>query len=185
MYARADTADTVCNLRKFRAPHFPAQKSLLHSNARGVDYSQPYASYKRKYRIKENIKPSISSVATEQELHILRCQALHGGLVSVYGRINHIRFLLLEQHHARLDRILDTETGDRARASLADTMTTVCALPFGGRIPPGVNNEDFGGLSQVERYTTSLERDEEALDIDVRHEVVDRGLALGGGHGSV
>jgi hypothetical protein len=74
---------------------------------------------------------------------------------------------------------------DGAGARLADAVATVGALPFCGWIPPWVDDEDFGRFGQVERYAAGFERDEEAFNVDVRHEVVDGGLALGRSHRSV
>jgi hypothetical protein len=122
---------------------------------------------------------------TEQELHILWGQTLHCRIVSVDSGVDHVCLLLLEQHHTRLDRILNAQSSDRARASLSDTMATISTLPLCRRIPPRIHNKDLRSLREVECDTTSLEGDEEALDVDVGHEVVDRGLALSRCHGTI
>ena len=62
--------------------------------------------------------------APEQKLHVLRRQFLHRDLVVVDGAVDHVRLLLLEQDHARLDRVLDAEARDDAGAFLADSMAS-------------------------------------------------------------
>ena len=64
-------------------------------------------------------------------------------------------------------------------------MAPIRTLPLRSRIPPRIYNKDFACFSKIERHTTSFERDEETLDVDVRHEVVDGGLALSGRHRAV
>ena len=77
--------------------------------------------------------------SSKQKLHILRRQLLHCHLIIVNRPVNHIRLLLLQQHHPALDTIFNTQTRDDARAFLADTMTSICRLPLCGRVPPSVN----------------------------------------------
>lgn len=74
--------------------------------------------------------------ATEQELHVLWSELLHGGLVGVDRRVDHVSFLFLEHDDSRFNRVFDTQTSDNARALLSDTMTTIGRLPLGGRVPP-------------------------------------------------
>ena len=76
---------------------------------------------------------------TEQKLHILRRQTLHSTLIRVDSRIDHIRLLLLQQDHSTLNRILNTQSCDRARTGLSNTMTTISGLPFSSRVPPSVD----------------------------------------------
>lgn len=133
----------------------------------------------------KNICASHPSISTEQELHILWRQTLHRRLISIDGRINHVRLLLLQQDHTTLDGILDTQASNGARASLTDTMATICALPLCCGVPPWVDDEDLRGFSEIESYTTCFQRNEEALDVHIAHEVVDRSLSLCGCHGTI
>lgn len=48
-----------------------------------------------------------------------------------------------------------------------------------------VNDENMRRFSQVEGNTACLQRNQEALDVWICHEVVDRGLSLGGSHATV
>ena len=64
-------------------------------------------------------------------------------------------------------------------------MATIGALPLCCGVPPWVNDEDLRCFSQVEGHAAGFEGDEEALDVDIGHEVVDGGLALGRGHRAV
>lgn len=77
--------------------------------------------------------------AAEQELHVLRCQLLHGDLVLVDCAVDHVRLLLLQHDHARLDGVFNAQASDDTRPLLTDTMATVSRLPFGCRVPPSVN----------------------------------------------
>lgn len=116
-------------------------------------------------------------VASEEELEVLGSQGLHGSVVRVDRRVDHIRLLLLEENHAAFDRVLDTETCDDARTRLANAMATIGRLPLSSRVPPPVihlsvrtpnhyghgsmhiriDNEDARGLGQVEGNASSLE----------------------------
>ena len=51
--------------------------------------------------------------------------------------------------------------------------------------PPGVHDEDPRRLGEVKRYPAGFERHQEAFDVDVVHEVFDRGLSLSWAHGAV
>ena len=77
--------------------------------------------------------------AAEQELHVLGCQLLHGDLVLVDCAVDHVRLLLLQHDHARLDGVFNAQASDDTRPLLTDTMATVSRLPFGCRVPPSVN----------------------------------------------
>jgi hypothetical protein len=72
----------------------------------------------------------------EQELQILRAQAVHGDLIVVDGTSNHSSLLLLQRHHSRLDAVFNAQTGDHAGPPLTDAMATVCGLPLSSWIPP-------------------------------------------------
>ena len=134
--------------------------------------------------------------STKQELHVLWRELIHSDLVIVDSPIDHVSFLLLQQHHSRFDRVFDAETSNNARSSLSNPVASVCTLPFGGRIPPPVkrlatrdlrverpgdiriDDEDPGGLRQVKGHTSSLEGDKENLNVDIVHEMLDGLLAL-------
>ena len=91
------------------------------------------------HRLKATQQPDFADLApSKQELHILRRQLLHSHLVIVDRAINHVGLLLLQHHHSALDRVLDTKTGDDARAFLPDAVAAVGGLPFCGGIPPSV-----------------------------------------------
>lgn len=95
-----------------------------------------------------NIIKEQSLSSTEQELHILGRQLLHRRAIIVDSAIDHIRLLLLEQDHARLDRVLDAQSRDDTGPLLPDTMASVCALPLRGRVPPWVDL--LGGFMSVQ-----------------------------------
>jgi len=73
-------------------------------------------------------KPTQILRAPEKKLHIFGCQLLHRDLVVIDGAVNHVRLLLLQQDHARLDRVLDAEARDDAGTFLADSVTSVFYL---------------------------------------------------------
>ena len=66
-----------------------------------------------------------SLVSPEKELHVFGSQLLHGDIIIVDCRRNHVGLLLLKQDHARLDRVFDAQTRDNAGTLLADTMATI------------------------------------------------------------
>jgi hypothetical protein len=76
------------------------------------------------------------SSPSEEELHIFRGEFVHGNLVVIDGPIDHVCFLLLQKHHSRLHRILDTQPSDHTWTFLANAMTPVSTLPFCGWVPP-------------------------------------------------
>ena len=148
----------------------------------------------------------VDLAASEEELHVFRRQFLHCDLVIVDGSVDHVGFLLLQQDHAALDRVFDTEARDDARTFLADTMAAIGRLPFCGWIPPSVvhncqyasgaiewqgivdlrvNNEHSRCFCKVESYTSRFQRDKEDFDIRVVHEILDGSLALGRAHTAV
>lgn len=65
-------------------------------------------------------------VPTEQELHVLGREFLHGDLIVIDGAVDHVGFFLLQHDHPGLDRVLDAKPRDDARTLLADTVTTIC-----------------------------------------------------------
>jgi hypothetical protein len=75
----------------------------------------------------------------EQELHVLGSQLLHGNLVLVDCAVDHVRLLLLQHDHARLDRVFNAQASDDTRPLLTDTVATIGRLPFGCWVPPPVN----------------------------------------------
>ena len=83
--------------------------------------------------------PTQRLCATEQELHVLRGELLHGRLVLVDGAVDHVGLLLLQHYHARFDRVFDTQTSDDTRPLLTDTVATIRGLPFSCRVPPPEN----------------------------------------------
>jgi hypothetical protein len=85
--------------------------------------------------------PGRSLVAAEKELEVLGRQRLHGGVIRVDRRVDHVRLFLLEEDHAALHRVLDAETGDDAGTRLADSVASICRLPLGGWVPPSKQNE--------------------------------------------
>lgn len=127
-------------------------------------------------------KKTTNLAPAEQELHILGRETLHSSIIRIDSRVDHVGFLLLQQNHSALNGVFNAESGNGARTSLANAMAAVRRLPFRSWVPPWIDNEDLGGFSQVESNTTGFEGDEEAFNVDVSHEVVDGGLALGGGH---
>lgn len=67
-----------------------------------------------------------SQLATpKQELKVLRGKRFHGTIIRIDRRVDHVSFLLLEKHHATLDRILDAKTRDGTRTGLPNTMATI------------------------------------------------------------
>ena len=78
----------------------------------------------------------ISLAAPEQELHVFGRKLLHRDLVVVDRAVDHVGFLFLQHDHAALDRVLDAETSDHARAFLSDAVAAICGLPLGGGVPP-------------------------------------------------
>lgn len=76
---------------------------------------------------------------TEQELHILWAQLLHGDGIIVDSPVDHVRLLLLQEDHTRLDRVFNAKSRDDTGALLSDTVAAVGGLPFCGRIPPSVD----------------------------------------------
>lgn len=77
-----------------------------------------------------------SSTAPKQKLHIFRRKLLHRDLIVIDRAIDHVGFLFLQHDHPALDRVLDAQTRDHARAFLSDPMAAISGLPFGGGIPP-------------------------------------------------
>lgn len=75
-------------------------------------------------------------VTAEQELHILGTQRLHGLVVGINSRVNHVRLLLLDEHHSALDRVFDAESRNGAGSRLADAVAAIGRLPFCSRVPP-------------------------------------------------
>jgi hypothetical protein len=65
------------------------------------------------------------SASTEEELHILGSELLHGDLIVVNGPVNHVCFLLLQHYHTRFNRVLDAETSYGARTLLPNTMASI------------------------------------------------------------
>ena len=148
----------------------------------------------------QNVQIEYVLRTTEKELHVLWSEGLHSLVVGIDGRVNHVGLLLLNQHHSAFDRIFDAKTGDCAGSSLSDTMASIGGLPFRSWVPPSksvsqghkkelvnlrVNDEDSRGFSQVQRYTTSLERNEKAFNIHVVHEMLNRSLSLSGSHAAI
>ena len=80
--------------------------------------------------------PTQRLCATEQELHVLRGELLHGRLVLVDGAVDHVGLLLLQHYHARFDRVFNAQASDDTRPLLTDTVATVGRLPFGCWVPP-------------------------------------------------
>ena len=80
--------------------------------------------------------PPLILAPTEQKLHILRRQLLHGNLVVVDRPVDHVGLLLLQHHHPALDRVLDAQPRDDTRPFLPDAVAAVGGLPFGGGVPP-------------------------------------------------
>lgn len=74
--------------------------------------------------------------SSEQELHVLRSQFVQCNLVIIDGTVDHVGFLLLEEHHPRFDRVFNTKASDDAGTTLANAVASIGGLPFGGRIPP-------------------------------------------------
>ena len=74
--------------------------------------------------------------AAEQELHVLGCQLLHGDFVLVDCAVDHVRLLLLQHNHARLNRIFNAQACNDTRPLLTDTVATIGRLPFGCWVPP-------------------------------------------------
>jgi len=87
----------------------------------------------------------------KEELQIFGAQAIHSNLVIVNRSSDHGSLLLLQRDHARLDTVLDTETGDNARSLLSNTMASISGLPFGSWVPP----PDTGQQSQHNRTRLS------------------------------
>ena len=69
-------------------------------------------------------------------MEVLRGKRLHGGVIRVDGRVDHVGLLLLQQDHTALDRVLDAETSDDTGARLPDTVASIGRLPLGGWVPP-------------------------------------------------
>jgi len=76
--------------------------------------------------------------AAEQELHVLGCQLLHGDFVLVDCAVDHVRLLLLQHDHARLNRVFNAQARDDTRPLLTDAVATISRLPFGCWVPPSV-----------------------------------------------
>jgi hypothetical protein len=74
----------------------------------------------------------------EQELHVLGAQLLHSDGIVVDSPVDHIRLLLLQEDHPRLDRVFNAESRDDTGAFLADTVAAVGGLPFCGWVPPSM-----------------------------------------------
>lgn len=74
----------------------------------------------------------------EQELHVLWAQLLHSDCIVVDCPVDHVRLLLLQEDHTRLDRVFNTESRDDTRAFLTDTVAAIGGLPFCGRVPPSM-----------------------------------------------
>lgn len=69
-------------------------------------------------------------------MEIRKIQGIHGGVVGVDGRVDHTSLLLLQEHHPTLDRVLNAQPHDGARAVLVDAVAPVGTLPLRGRVPP-------------------------------------------------
>ena len=91
------------------------------------------------WRVKyKRLTTKIASCTAEEKLQIFRTQLIHRHLVVVDGALDHVRFLFLKQNNTRLDRVFNAETGNHTRPSLANSMASICALPFGRWIPPSI-----------------------------------------------
>lgn len=98
-----------------------------------------------------NIRSSADSLAsTEQKLHVLRRQLLHGDLIVIDGTVDHVGLLFLEHDHPRFNGIFDTKSSDNTRTLLADTMATISRLPFCCRVPPSMG--DMRSVYSVHRW---------------------------------
>jgi hypothetical protein len=79
----------------------------------------------------------------EQELQVLRTQAVHCHLVVVDSSRNHRGLLLLQRDHTRLNAVFDAQACDDAGSLLPDAVAAVCRLPLGGGVPPSMNTGQY------------------------------------------
>jgi hypothetical protein len=83
--------------------------------------------------------------------------------------------VVVQGHDALLDRAAGHQPVDGDRPLLADAVRAAHGLVFGGRVPPGVDDDHVVGRGQVQAEAAGLQADQEQIALaalEGRHALV-------------
>ncbi|GIX61281.1 coronin [Babesia caballi] len=97
----------------------------------------------------------------EEEREVGGAEPRHGGARRADGRVEDDHLLLLQLDDALLDRVPADEPHGVHGLGLPDAVGALDGLQLGGRVPPGVHEEDAVGDLEVEALAAGHEADEQ------------------------
>ena len=114
----------------------------------------------------------------EQQFDLFAAQACDQAGGATEDGVGQRALGLLQLQHLFFDGVAGNQSVSEDAALLVDAMGAIDGLSFGGRIPPGVENEDVVGSGQIEAHAAGLQADQKKLHVWHGLKTLNRGGAV-------